>query len=184
MLRAYTRTIKRWPVSKQDALLKAAGVNMKAVYRDGEWSKAVKSLLPGDKLVVGGGLRVIGDNRKEIVAAIEQVRERGATVIDAETKREAGGDDGVALLDEALRKIQGGTTIQSLEVAAEMQKKSVASRTKGRMGDREAQVIWSDVNLTINDCLELMTGWSQGTAYRTFGPRHVGAGRRANRLKE
>jgi hypothetical protein len=184
MKRAFVRHVKRWPKTKQMPLLEAAGVKKSVIYVDAEWASCIKSLLPGDKLLLGGGLRVLGDNRKEILAALEQIKAKGAVAVDAETGREAGNDDAAELLDEAMRKLQGGAVFTAGEVAQQMQAKSAAKRVANRMPEREAKVIWHDPKLTVEEAWRLCKGWPQRTLYKTFGPRNVGAGRRPKVLKQ
>jgi hypothetical protein len=183
MLRGYVRQIRTWSAKRQDELLKAAGLTERAIYRDGDLPAAIKSLRKGDRLVVGGGLRVLGDNRREITANVNKVRERGAQVMDAETGRLAGGDDGVALLSEAIARIAGEKTMAKPDQAKKMQAASVKARTKGRMGERDALRIWRNADHTVAEAVELMTGWSQANAYRVLGPREIPAGPRGKKTK-
>lgn len=184
MLRGFIRHIRVWTAKRQARLLAEAGVPDKSIYKDEEWPACLNSLRSGDVLVVGGGLRVLGDNRREIRAAVDAIKAKGATVRDAETGRTAGGDDGVALMDEAIAKIAGERTIPSADRARELQKIGVRKRLKGRMAKREAIVFWRDPKLTGPEALEKMDGWTQASAYRAFGKRDMPAGPRSVREKK
>lgn len=178
MLWGYIRAVKGWSAKKQRAALLTVGVKPKGIYEDDELSACIKALRDGDVLVVSGLLRALGDSRRAIQAAIELVRAQRATVMEAETGRKAGTDEGITLLAETLNKIHGERVMPSADRARELQRKGVRARNKGRMPKTEAIVFWRDLKLSGADALAKMRGWSQGTAYRAFGPRGVPAGRK------
>lgn len=184
MLRGYIRHFRAWSAKRQAKLLAAAGVPDKGIYRDSEWPACLNALRPGDVLVVGGGLRVMGENRREIRAAVDAIKAKGAIVRDAETGRTAGGDDGVALMDEAIARLAGERGAPTPKRAREMQKLGLKARTKGRMSKREALTIWRDPALTGPEAIEKMRGWTQASAYRHLGDRQLPAGPRSKRLKK
>ena len=155
----------------------AAGVAQRTIYRDDEWPACVKSLRPGDRLVLGGGLRVLGDNREEIADRVAEVRGRKAVVMDAETGRTAA-DDGAELMSEAIARLRGEKIMPDAERARDMQRASTRAKVKGRMPKREALAIWRDVSKTVPEALKLMRDWTQASAYREFGPRGIPAGPR------
>lgn len=183
MLRGYFRRVKGWSVNKQKAALTAAGVAPKAMYSEDELQDAIRSLRAGDVLVVSGLLRALGDSRRAIQAAIEAVKAQGATVMEAETGRKAGSDDGVTLLAETLNRIHGERAMPTADRARELQRKGVANRTKGRMAQTEAIKFWRDATLSQEDALAKMTGWTMVTAYRQLGPRGLPAGRKPGDFK-
>lgn len=136
----------------------------------------------GEELKVVEGLRALGNSRKEIVAAVAMIHGLGAVVVDAETGKRSD-KNGVEMLDAALAKIRGEKTIGSAANARAMQAKSVATRTKGRMPERQAMAIWKDPTLTAGEALAKMRGWERGTAYAALGKRGVPTGRRSTKTE-
>lgn len=168
--------------AKDEKRLIAAGVKPSAIYLEGRGAERLEriKMRPGEALGVVDGLRPLGDNRRDIAAAVRLIHSWGAQVVDVETgKRSA--DDGVDMLDEALARIHGERVMPSAKIAKEMQAKSVKARTKGRMGQREALVIWRKPELTVGEALMQMRGWSAGTAYRELGKRGLPSGRRGKK---
>lgn len=151
--------------------LAAAGI--KTIYRayDGETLDRFK-MRRGEYLGVVNGLRAFGEGRRDMAAAVKIVHSWGATVIDAETGL-CSRRDGVEMLHRALSP-KG----PSAEFAAQMQEASVKARVKGRMGRREALILWRNPKLSTAEAIELMTKWTQATAYKQLGKRDVPAGRR------
>lgn len=182
--RGYIRHTRRHVASKQLAKLLAAGVKESAIYRDDEWDACVKSLRHGDKLVVAGLLRALGDSRKEIRAAIDQVRGRGAVVMDAETGRTAGSDDAVGMLNDTLAMIHAEAVMPSSEHAREMARKSAKARKPKRMPRAEAIVHWKNPALSEGEALARMWGWNHSSAYREFKARGMPAGPKSVRMKQ
>jgi len=90
-------------------------------------------------------------------------------------------DDGVGLLDEALARIHGEKTMPNPDRAVELQRKSVTSRTEGRIPAHDALIHWRNPAISVQEAISLMEGWSLGTAYRQLGRRDVPAGRRGKK---
>jgi hypothetical protein len=153
--------------------LRAKGV--KTIYRADKGETLGKfKMRAGEILGVVDGLRVFGDTRRDILAAIRVVHAMDATVVDAE--------DGLRsdrhwpeMIDRALAKFR-----PTPEQARAMQEASMVARLKGKkiMPRREAAAIWHDARFSTVEAIELMFGWAQATAYKYLGKRNVPAGRR------
>lgn len=167
---------------KDERRLIEAGLKPAAIYLEGRGREGWGNwkMRPGEALGVVDGLRSLGDNRRDIADAVRQVHGWGAKIVDVETGKTSA-DDGVDMLDEALARIHGERVMPNAKRATEMQAKSVRSRTKGRMNQREALAIWRRPELTVGEAIAKMRGWSQGTAYRTLGKRDMPVGRRGNK---
>lgn len=151
--------------------LAAAGVRV--IYRayDGETLDRFK-MRKGELLAVVGGLRAFGEARRDMVDAVKRVHATGAAILDLDTNLRSD-RDGVEMLHRALSP-KG----PSAEFAAEMQAKSVRVRVKGRMDKRSALTIWRNPKFSTAEAIELMSKWTQATAYKQLGRRDVPAGRR------
>lgn len=131
---------------------------------------------PGELLGVVN-LRVFGETRYGMVAAVKAIHEMGAAIVDLAGLRSD--RDGAEMLDKALVKF-----VPSAAHAREMQRRSVLARTTGRMGKRDALIIWRNPRFSTYEALDLMRGWSQRAAYLNLGPRLIGPGRRPKRDPE
>jgi hypothetical protein len=157
---------------RDEKRLRAAGV--KTIYRSDKGETLGKfKMRDGEYLGVVDGLKAFGEGRRDMVAAVKLVHSWGATVIDAETKL-CSRRDGAEMLHLALTPRN-----LSPEHASLMQAKSARARIKGRMPQREALIIWRNPKLSVAEAIDLMTGWTQSTAYNQLGVRGVPAGRRS-----
>lgn len=150
--------------------LKAAGIKTIYAGYSGEVPGKFK-MRRGELLGVVNGLRAFGDGRREMNAAVKLVHSWGAAIIDIETGLRSD-RDGVEMLHLALSPRRPSAVYQ------DMAAKAARVRVKGRMPKREALIIWRDPKLSVAEALDLMTKWTQGSAYRQLGPRGVPAGRR------
>ena len=125
----------------------------------------------GELLGAVNGLRAFGEARRGIVDAVKMVHGWGAAVIDAETGLRSD-KDGVEMLSQALAPRRPSDDYRKAQAAG------VANRVKGRMPKREALMIWRNPKFSVREAIELMTKWSQATAYKQLGKRDVPAGRR------
>jgi hypothetical protein len=172
IIRGFART------EKDEARLLACGVPDKAIYRayrDQPFETVM--LKSGDELHVVDGFRAISSGRTAIVAAYKRVHDMGATIVDAETKQNSR-EHGVEMLDEALKPKK-----PSAEHMRMMQAKAAELKRQERISESAAQKFWRNSKLSVQEALELMTGWTQSAAYKVFGPRNFGAGRRRESLR-
>lgn len=193
MLRGFVRENRSFPVSKQKAVLIAAGVPERAIYEN-ELAAAIKSLRKDDMLAVAG-LRSLGTSRREIISALDKVHNAGKCVIDAATGRKSDGRYAVNLMAEAVSDLANERRGENLKSIARLGAAASAKvRTAGRMPLDMASIFWFDKRLRNNEAVEQINGhpdyrkpYSPGTLYRKLGPREVVAGRpsaeRAAKLK-
>lgn len=125
----------------------------------------------GEYLGVVDGLRAFGETKAEMVAAVKLVHSWDATIKDAETGL-CSRRDGAEMMAAALGPKRPSKAYKA------MQERSVRSRIKGRMPMREAQAIWNRADLSIDEKLALMRGWSKFTTYKAFGKTGIVSGRR------
>ena len=171
IIRGFART------EKDEARLLACGVPEKAIYRAYRDQPFETVQLKSGELHVVDGFRSIGSGRSAIVAARKRVHDMGATIVDAETKLNSR-EHGVEMLDEALKPKK-----PSAEHMRLMQEKAAQLKRQERIAESAAQKFWRNSKLSVQEALELMTGWTQSAAYKVFGPRNFGAGRRRESLR-
>lgn len=184
---AFVSGYRKEPEKAQIAFHEANGIPRRRIYVEGQGSEslstAIRALRPGDMLEVIG-FRVLGSNRREILAGYEAIRAKGAGVLDAKTGERAK-DDGAVMLAKALASIQGDASATSDEELAERARKGgEAMRKKAlkkRMNKRDALVIWKNPDLTVAQALKKMKGWTQASAYRDLKSRGIPAGRRTSK---
>ena len=150
--------------------LRALGV--KTIYRGdkGETLERFR-MRKGELLGVVNGLLAFGQSRRDMVAAVKAVHARGAAIIDAESGLRSD-RDGVEMLSTALAPRRPSDAYRAAQA------KGVENRVRGRMPKREALMIWRNPKFSVREAIELMTKWSQATAYKQLGKRDVPAGRR------
>lgn len=184
---AYVSGYRKEPESAQIAFHMENGIPRSRIYVEGFKSEtlagAIRALRKGDMLEVIG-FRVLGSNRRDILASYEAIRARGAGVLDAKTG-EVARDDGAVMLAKALASIHGDASATSdEELAARSRKGGEAMKKKAaakRLGKREALVFWRNADLTVPQALKKMRGWKVATAYRLLGNRGLPAGRRTDK---
>lgn len=176
MQRGYVRDFPLWPAERQIELLVKAGLSKRHIYVEGSGAMTLSAIRMrrGETLGVAGGLRVLGTNRKDIVAAVGKLHAASAAILDVMTG-ERSDKDGVAMLDRALAKIHGEKTIKTKANARAMG--AIGGKAKGRAAKRlrmaqgEARSYWFDKSIRTNtEALAMMRGWTPITAWRKFGP--------------
>lgn len=169
--RAYARN------TREEAILVQSGMTPGAIYLEGRHGETLGRIRmrAGELLATVGGLRPLGGNRRDIVAAVTGLHAMGAAVLDIASGQRSD-RDGVVMLDAALRAIRGESVMPPGK-AQDMAHRSARARTAGRMPKREALAIWRDARLTIGQAIERMPGWSARTAYNLLGPRGLPTGR-------
>ncbi len=164
--------------TKEEQQLIAAGLKPDAIYLEGRGAERLGrvGMRSGELLATVDGLRALGSGRQEIVDAVKRIHKVGAAVVDIETG-ERSDRDGVEMLHSALMRIRGERVMPPGKAEA-MQALSVQVRTDGRLPHNAALVPWRNPLLSTAQAIQEMPGWTSTTAYRTFGPRGVPAGRR------
>lgn len=163
----------------------AAGIPPKAIYKasEGYTPEDAKGRVRGlgDALAVSGGLRVLGERRKEIRKAVDIYHADGSAIFDLTTERNSR-FHGLEMFDDAWRKLDGEARIPDLEKHKEFSSKGGKARAakyrKGRMTKRDALPIWRNGDLKVDEALEII-GWSRAAAYKPktgLGPRGVPSG--------
>lgn len=162
---------------RERLILVDAGLSDDHIYMEGRGSEALDRIRmrQGELLGTVGGLRALGDSRRDIVAAVQHFHEMGAAIIDVMTGRRSD-QHGAEMLDRALTRLRGELVMPEGKAAA-MQARSVRARVGGRMPRRQALAIWRDPKLTIGEAIKRMTGWSARTAYTLLGKRGLPSGR-------
>lgn len=167
MLRGYVHHVKYPLVADQRKALATAGVDADAIYTD--LDLAIRHLRKGDRLVLGGGLHILADDRDKIELVVERIQKKGCEVLDVTT-----GDDttgrGVAMMGRAWRYVWNKNRFGSPRAAA---KKSVKARFgelhKSREDTKlEAMNIFWDTSLSIKECDDALRekGWNIQAARR------------------
>src|SRR5580765_3526044 len=148
---------------REELILIESGLKPEQIYLEGRGHETLSriGMRSGELLATVGGLRVLGDSRREIVAAVQRIHKVGAAVIDVESRRRSD-RHGVEMLDRALARLLGEIYMPDGKAKA-MQTRSVRSRVGSRMGMREA--------------IKQMAGWSARTAYLRLGKRGLPSGR-------
>lgn len=142
----------------------------------------IRSLRPGDTLGVTTADRLAG-TRKAIRVALDQIRERGAVLVELKTGRRSDRADDVASMvldavDEIAadgRRLTRGEAQRLGKLGGEALRKAL---DETRLPEREARRIWrTNGNWSNMECLNHMPGWSQDAAYRHLGTRGLAKGR-------
>lgn len=169
--------------TREEKRLLAAGLKPAAIYLEGRGNETLGriKLRPGEVLLTIGGLRALGDSRRMMALVARLIHDQGAVVQDVDTG-ERSDQRGVEMLDSALSRLHGERTMPDPKVASAMAARSAAAKVKGRMPVNEARKVWGNNPMLGNgEVLALMPGWSEGSAYLTFGKRGIPTGRPAKR---
>jgi hypothetical protein len=181
--RGYVRHWPSFPAKVQEAMLIAAGLEPRQIYTEGRGPEnlaaLVRAVRDGQLIAVHGGLRVFGDNHRQIAAAVAKIEQRGGIVIDVETE-DRSDRHGVRMLSRALARMRGELTMgdRAAEIGAAGGKARGIAAQRGRMPEKQARKIWFDKKIDTATALSRMgPGWSKATARRKFGPskRPMGA---------
>ena len=160
----------------QERMSALTGLKPAHIYRADQNMKWV--MRPGELLGVFDGLRVFGKFRKEMVEGLQRVKAWGAVAYDVETGMRSD-LDGAEMLDRGLAKVHAEATMPTRAKALMMVERRLAAKEERRMLRSEAQAIWLDMTYKVDEAVRLMPGWTQASAYRTFGPRGAKPGRRS-----
>lgn len=180
----FVRAYRGNSADQQDSALKAYGVP--GIYYAKEKHEPENAFgrlrRRGELLAVAGGLRVLAEERGDIVATVDAFHSRGFAILDIITQRRSD-RDGVSMLADAYKAFNAEDRVPDLEKAAEYGRmggkaKGVSARA-GRMKMAEAREIWRNpLYSTAEDALAHMPGWEKKTAHRELGKRGTPAGRR------
>jgi hypothetical protein len=166
---------------RDELLLLSLGLNSERIYLEGRGAETLDRIImrQGELLATVGGLRALGNSRRDIVAATRRVHDMGAAVLDIETMARSD-QRGAEMLDRAIADLNGELSMRPGQ-AREMQRKSVRSRIGDRMSQREAMKHWRDPRLSNGEAIRRMPGWSVRTAYMKLGKRGLPCGPIRNR---
>ncbi len=107
-----------------------------------------------------------------MVAAAQRFHEAGATIVNLSNGKNSR-DHGVELFHEALLPPK-----PSREFMQRLQALGAEKKTRGRMPQRTALRHWRNPDLSTEEALELMPGWTHSSAYKELEERLVPRGRR------
>lgn len=183
MLRGYVRSSKAYSASRQLAVLRAAGIPDRVIYVD-EFVGALRSLRKGDALAIAG-FRTLGDSKKEIIAALDKIHDKGFYAVDAATGRRSDRRDGPKLMAEAAAELsnerRGGDIGKLARMGAEA---SARVRANARLPLAICEKFWFDKTLNNIEVMERINSfpgytkpWGPSSLYRKLGAREVVAGR-------
>lgn len=172
--RGYVRHWALLPADRQEKELVFAGLQPRQIYWEGRGVETFAALLKAlrREQVVGvyGGLRVFGETRRQIMAALAGIEQRGGIVLDVESG-DRSDKRGAHMLDRALARIRGEATIG--DRAAELGALGGTARglaiAQRRMPAEKALKIWRDLRIDTATALSRMVGWSKPTALRRLG---------------
>ena len=131
----------------------------------------------GGTLGLCGGLRVLGASRKSIVERVQLLKRKKITPYDLDT----GGRDETALLDIALRKINGGRALkEDPRVPRRIGRKGGLAKGLKAQAKRDALLaedivirLWRHPKLNGEDVAKILgEPWSETTLHRKYGPRN------------
>jgi hypothetical protein len=173
--RGYARRWTLLPLPDQEHFLMQAGLQARQIYVEGRGAETfdalVKAVRKGQLIGVWGGLRVFGETRRQIMAALAAIEGRGGIVLDVESG-DRSDKRGAHMLDRALARLRGELTMA--DRAPEIGALGGTARGKAmqarRMPEDQARKIWRDKSITTAVALSRMVGWSKPTALRWLGP--------------
>jgi DNA invertase Pin-like site-specific DNA recombinase len=189
MRRGYIRLSKAGPsLEDQQRALASAGVGdfgeLGPVYVDEILKRrssehlprraaAIRSLFEGDELVIASAAQ-LGTSAADVLAALEAISRKGATVYDIEAR------EAVTWHPDALKVIAFAQRAESGNRKDVARKARVARAESGRIGGApsklegrrlvEAKKLWADPELSAGEIADRM-GVSRNTLYRLLGER-------------
>lgn len=179
MKRGYVRQTPHWSAEVQHKMLTDVGV--KTIYREEkgkpelpERANVIKSLRRGDQLVVTGLAR-LAVSRADLLDVLAEIEARGAVIVD--TKGRMATPHSAAMVTEAVNEWSGEKRMPSKKEASKRGKLGGRPVKVPDMGKHEALVIWRNPELTAEQALLQMTGWTKASAHRKLGNRFLLKGR-------
>lgn len=181
MKRGYIRPTAWFTAASQKSAVLGAGVSERVIYEDKkakvsnlpERALAIKSLRPGDVLVVAGLAR-LAVSKNDLMDVMTEIARMGAKVMDARTGVIAD-PDSANLVIEATKEWAGEARIPNRKVAKERGSLGGRPVIEPAMPEQEAKRLWFDPMLSGPEALLQMTGWSRSRAHRKLGPRTMRA---------
>ena len=194
MRRGYIRLSKAGPsLEVQQAALRSAGIDdfsqYGPVYVDEipvrrsakplpQRFEAIRSLEPGDELVVASAAR-LGTTAGDVLAVFQEIGQKGAVVFDAETgKTVQWHPDAI----QAIEYAQRAESANRKEISAKMRRRRVETDRLGgpsvkgwKVPVKRAKELWDDDKLSAAYVAE-QVGVSVPTLYRRLGDRGIGMG--------
>lgn len=157
----------------------------------------IRSLRPGaGDIVVVAMLCCLAKDRNDLRAVMQEIAEKGATVLEAQSGRRSNSPDCTAMTLDAVQYWSGRnrfyTDTDEAREAGAIGGKTTAERVRNsRMPLDMARAIWAgkeNIHLSNEDVLHLINKdrrwkvkWSMTTAYRLLGKREAFPGRRAKK---
>lgn len=143
-----------------------------------ERDAAIRSLLPGDELVVASASR-LGTSASDVLAAIQRIGAKEAVILDAETGETISWHPDALKVAEYARRAERAnrseiTAKMSLK-RAESGKLGGAPTKKWKVSQKRAREMWNDPTRSASEVAELV-GISVPTLYRRFGERGLPRG--------
>lgn len=174
--RGYVMGFPHSPAADQAKKLVEHGCRGRDIYGEGhqtDFDDLVRASRSGQTIGTAGGLRVFGESRKAMMAALDALQEKGAEVLDVESG-ERSDKRGASMLSRALAKVQGNRTLPtSAEASAIGRLGAKATNRKihtTRISIARARKLWFDMSISSVEAAERAgPGWSKGTMNRTFG---------------
>lgn len=178
----FSQSIRGSTAAEQAAALKSYGVAKVISASEGFSPEDALGVLRarGEMLCIAGPLRILADNRKGIRAIVDLAHSKKRIILDITTGHRSD-RDGIAMLDEGLRSVnrerRNPKPAKAVEYGAQGGKEKGRLAKGRRMPLKEAKRLWRSPDLTAEQALELMHGWSRETAYRYLGKRGRPRGR-------
>jgi len=174
-LRGWVRGSPGYPVEAQLEAIQAAAVKAKMIYGAAKGETVgdmIDGLAAGDVLVVHGTHR-LGASMAQYAAVLEALRKKRITIRDTSRDTEITGRELVAAsMVAADRSILLGE--------ARIDAAGLRKRLPGRMGEKEARAVWTDLTIPTDAEAARRARWGRRTMYETFGK----SGRRQGRRPE
>lgn len=187
--RGFIGVSRYWPEDKQRELLRQAGFNEDRNYVQSwrrrpldpaEREEAIKALVPG-RVIGVCGLARLATNPRDLEDTLKRIAATGGTILNVLTGIEYTGAQATgAHVDilEALRDYERDRYSPGRDAAKAAGKLGGSPKVAAVvLPESKARPHWFNSKLTAKQALELMIGWKQPTAYRTFGPRFPGQSR-------
>lgn len=174
-VRGWVRGTPRHPARRQHAeLIDKCGAVYDAVRDD--VLDYIKWLREGDIALVTTLAR-LANHRDEVQKLVKLIHQKKCVILEADTGRRSDKVEDLAdMAFDAARELANDKKTHSRADAVRIGNLGGQPK-KERSAVSEAAVFWKNTNLSPDEALKRMPGWSMRAAYRDIGPRGMGAGR-------